>query len=337
MLKADKTIKLAHGNGGKYTHDLIDEVFTPAFNNKYLAPKGDSAILSLSNRKLAFSTDSHVIKPLFIPGTDIGKLAVCGTANDLAVAGAVPKWLSCGFIIEEGFLISDLKKIVESMGKIAAENNIKIVTGDTKVVEKGAVDGVFINTAGVGEMLEHFPTGVSTISAGDRVIISGTLGDHGMAVYAAREEFFESKISSDCAVISPLTNAVLQAGKDVKIMSDPTRGGLASTLCEFAVGKKISIQIDEDLIPMNSQVSAACELLGFDPLYLANEGKVVFIVSKEDADDTLQILKNHTLGTNAAIIGEINEKYPGKVYLNTQIGGERIVDMLLDDLIPRIC
>ena len=334
-----KTITLAHGNGGKLTHDLIGKVFVQAFSNPELDDLADSAKLSLPSGEIVFTTDSHVVSPMFFPGGDIGKLAVCGTVNDLAVMGATPLYLSCGFILEEGIEVEKLERVVQSMAKAARDAGVKIVTGDTKVVEKGAVDGLFVNTSGIGVLLPDSPKGPSSIKPGDAVIISGFLGDHGIAIYAGREGIsLQTDLQSDCAAVTPLVMAALEAAQgEMRVMRDPTRGGLATTLNEFVSGRGLGIEIFENSLPVREEVRGVCELLGFDPLYVANEGKLVLVVSADRADTVLAALRKHRLGSDAAVIGKVTERAPGKVFLRTVIGGERVLDMLVGDMLPRIC
>ncbi len=336
---ANKTkITLAHGSGGKLTHELVRHLFLPNFNNPALSPLGDSAILQIAGVKFAFTTDSYVVKPLFFPGGDIGKLAVCGTINDLAVAGAKPLYLSAGFIIEEGFEMSLLEKIVLSMRETAASAGVDIVTGDTKVVERGNVDNIYINTSGIGAVVDGINLSLSSITAGDKIIVSGDVGDHGLAVISERESLgFSPSIKSDCAPLSGMIGKALASGARIKFMRDPTRGGLATTLNEFVTAQNFGIVIDEKSIPMNDGVRALSEILGYDPLYIANEGKVVIITSESDAGKVRDVLRQDPLGKNAEIIGEVTDTLPGKVCLKTVIGGTRFIDMLVGDQLPRIC
>jgi hydrogenase expression/formation protein HypE len=336
----DKNILLGHGSGGKLSHDLIKDLFVKYFSNNILKEQTDAAVISVTTEMLSFTTDSFVVDPIFFPGGDIGKLAVAGTVNDLAVSGAKPLYLSAGFIIEEGFAFTELEKIVKSMAEEAKLAGIKIVTGDTKVVNRGKCDKVFINTTGVGELL---PKDVqigngSNIQPGDKVIINGTIGDHGMAVMAAREELsFKTDIQSDCACLNHLIGEALSVTGQMKFMRDATRGGLATVLCELVENRNFGIEIDESALPVNENVRGMCELLGFDPLYVANEGKVVLVIGKEDADKVLETLKKNVLGKNAAIIGEIVGEHKGKAWMTTGIGGRRIIDMLAGEQLPRIC
>jgi hydrogenase expression/formation protein HypE len=336
----NKTILLGHGSGGKLSHDLIKDLFVKYFSNKVLSEQTDAAILNIATGKIAFTTDSFVVDPIFFPGGDIGKLAVAGTVNDLAVSGARPLYLSSSFIIEEGMLFDDLEKIVISMAAEAKKAGVMIVTGDTKVVNRGKCDKVFINTAGIGEIdPKCFSIGTgSKIQPGDKIIINGTIADHGMAVMAAREELsFKTNIQSDCACLNHLIKEALNATDHMKFMRDATRGGLATVLCELAENKQFGIEIDEAALPVNENVRGMCELLGFDPLYVANEGKVVMVVGKEDADQVLKVLKANELGKEASIIGEVVDDHHGRAWLTTGIGGRRIIDMLAGEQLPRIC
>lgn len=333
MEKSNK-ILLAHGSGGKLTHDLIKDLFARYFENEYLSPLSDSALINLDNNKVSFTTDSYVVKPLKFPGGDIGKLAICGTVNDLAVSGAKPLYISCGFIIEEGMTFELLEEIVASMANTADEAGVKIVTGDTKVVEAGAADGLFINTAGLGEKIEGLKLGYNQIKPGDKIIINGNVGDHGIAVMAARNELgISAELKSDCAALNSLVTGI----QNIKFMRDPTRGGLATTLCEIAESTGYEIEIDESQIPVSKEVKAVSEILGIDPLFSANEGKVILVVSAETADTTLDKLKSHPLGKNAAIIGEVKEAKTGRVNLKTEIGTQRQLTMLTGNQLPRIC
>lgn len=331
-MNKNEKILLSHGGGGTLMHKLIQEHFIKKFDNEILNKTTDSA--SIKDLDLFFTTDSYVVNPLLFPGGDIGKLAVCGTANDIAVMGAVPLYISAGFIIEEGLDFVLLDKIIESMAKTANSENIKIVTGDLKVVEKGNADKLYINTSGIGKGTFRN----KDISPGDKIIINGTIGDHGIAVLTARGEFkLQNKIKSDCAPLTNLIQTILKEKVNIKFMRDPTRGGLASTLNEIVNTTNLSAIIDQEEIPVRQDVLAACELLGFDPLYLANEGKVILIVSSDDADITLKIMQKHILGKQSKIIGEIAKQPKNKVLMKTKIGGTRIVDMLVGDQLPRIC
>jgi len=339
MIHTDN-ILLGHGSGGKLSHELISSLFVKYFRNDLLEKQTDSAIIPVTGTKLSFTTDSFVVDPIFFPGGDIGKLAVCGTVNDLAVSGAEPLYLSAGFIIEEGFSFKDLETIVISMAEEAKKAGVLIVTGDTKVVNKGKCDKIFINTSGVGLIREqhiHIGEGAG-ISAGDKIIINGAVGDHGMAVMAARQELnIRSEIISDCASLNGLIHSVLEVKDGVKFMRDATRGGLATVLAELSEKKNFGIMLEESAIIVSQKVRAFCELLGFDPLYIANEGKVVMVVAPDAAEKVLEAMRNHPLGKNTCIIGEIRNENPGRAWINTGIGGKRILDMMAGEQLPRIC
>ncbi|MBI5643426.1 MAG: hydrogenase expression/formation protein HypE [Deltaproteobacteria bacterium] len=338
MKKDDRKILLAHGSGGNLTRKLIEEVFAEAFRNELLAPLNDQAIFKLPHEKLAFTTDSYVVKPIFFPGGDIGKLSICGTINDLAVGGAEPVYLSASFIIEEGLPLDELKKIVASMARTANDSGVKIVTGDTKVVERGKGDKLFINTAGIGIVRDSVDLSPAAIRPGDVIIVSGTIGDHGIAIMTHREGIqMDVPVDSDCAPLHNLTSDMLNAADGIKAMRDPTRGGLATVLNEFASACGFSMNIREDDVPVREAVKGACEILGFDPLYLANEGKLVAVASKESAEKILLAMKKNPLGKDAAIIGEVKAEPKGKVLLETSIGNRRILDMLSGEQLPRIC
>lgn len=331
-------ILLGHGSGGKLSHELVNEIFVPAFSNQALNQLDDRAEVEVSGVRLAYSTDSFVVNPPFFEGGDIGKLAVCGTVNDLAMGGAVPLYLSAGFIIEEGFSMDLLRKIVDSMKKTADECGVKIVTGDTKVVEKGSADQIFINTSGIGLVPEGVNISGSFAKPGDKVIINGYVGDHGMAVMAERQGFsFREKIASDCAPLNGLVKKMLGVTKNIHVLRDPTRGGVATTLNEIAGQSNTGIILDEESIPVRESVEAACDILGLDPLYVANEGKLLAIVPAEEADKILAAMKDHPYGADSAIIGEVTAENPGKVVVNTGLGGSRIMDMLVGQQLPRIC
>lgn len=336
-MKHDKVL-LAHGSGGKLSHDLVTEMFLPFFANPVLEQLDDRAELDIAGQVLAFSTDSFVVNPIFFPGGDIGKLAVCGTVNDLAMGGARPLYLSAAFIIEEGLPMDELARIIASMKDTAAEAGVQIVTGDTKVVEKGSADRIFINTAGIGLT----PDGVSISGhharPGDKVIINGYVGDHGIAVMAERQGLkFKGGIASDCAPLNGLVEEMLKVTKDIRVLRDPTRGGVATTLNEIAGQSKVGIVLQEKAIPVRDEVMAVCEILGFDPLYVANEGKLLAIVPADTADAVVQAMRRHKYGTEARVIGEVTAAHPGKVVLSTAIGGSRIIDMLVGEQLPRIC
>ncbi|MBI5454723.1 MAG: hydrogenase expression/formation protein HypE [Deltaproteobacteria bacterium] len=337
-MKKNNNILLGHGSGGKLTRRLIEDVFAAAFKNDLLAPLNDQAIFSLPPGRLAFTTDSYVVNPIFFPGGDIGKLSVCGTINDLAVGGAEPAYLSASFIIEEGMEMDELSEIVRSMAETAASSGVSIVTGDTKVVERGKGDRVFITTTGIGVVRDSVDLSPSLIRPGDAVILSGTIGDHGIAIMTRREGIeMDVPVESDCAALHTLTRDMLSTGGEIRAMRDPTRGGLATVLNEFAGSSNTAIAVREDSIPVKEAVKGACEILGFDPLYLANEGKLVAVVAKGSAEKVLSAMKKNPLGRDAAIIGEVRESPKGKVLLETSIGNMRIIDMLSGEQLPRIC
>jgi hydrogenase expression/formation protein HypE len=330
-------ILLAHGSGGKLSHELIEKSFLQTLSNPLLAKLNDSAVFDLSGR-LAFTTDSYVVKPIFFPGGDIGKLAVCGTVNDLAMAGAVPLYLSLAFIIEEGLAQADLSRIVSSVQKAASEAGVQVVTGDTKVVNRESADELFVNTAGLGIVPPGVDISGDKAKAGDVVILSGSIGEHGIAVLSRREGLsFSTELESDCAPLNKLVAEMLEVSHQIRSLRDPTRGGLATTLNELAAQSKVGIRIEEDKIPVREEVAAACEMLGLDPLYVANEGKLVAIVAPEAAEAVLNRMRQNIYGQEAAIIGEVREEHPGRVVMKTRLGASRIVDMLVGDLLPRIC
>ena len=336
-MKEDK-ILLSHGSGGKLSFNLIKKLILPNFNNPYLKRLDDGAILDIEGLKLAYTTDSYTVDPLFFKGGDIGELAVYGTVNDLAMCGATPLYLSCSFIIEEGFSLSLLEKIVLSMKAASAIAKVDIVTGDTKVVNKGAADKIFINTSGVGIVRKGVNISGSNAKVGDVVMINGPIGSHGIAVLSEREGLkFETEIKSDTAPLSSLVADMLKVSKDIHVLRDPTRGGLSTTLNEIALSSKVDIEINEGDIPIQEEVRAACEILGYDPLYLANEGKVVAFVPSEIATEVFKKMRKNKYGKESKIIGRVVKKSEGKVYLNTSIGGKRIVDMLTGEQLPRIC
>lgn len=337
-MRKNDTVLLAHGSGGSYSRRLIEEVFAKAFSNPFLAPLNDQAVFSLSAKNIAFTTDSYVVKPIFFPGGDIGKLSVCGTINDLAVGGAEPVYLSASFIIEEGLAMDELRHVVDSMARTAIDAGVSIVTGDTKVVERGKGDKLFITTTGIG-VINGPVLGPANIRPGDAVIVSGSMGDHGIAIMTHREGIqMDSPVESDCAALHTLVKDILSAvPSDVRAMRDPTRGGLATVLNEFAASADCSITIREEDLPVKEAVRGACEILGFDPLYLANEGKLVAVVAKGFAEAALSAMRSHPLGKDAAIIGTVTEAPKGKVLLETSIGNRRIIDMLSGEQLPRIC
>jgi hydrogenase expression/formation protein HypE len=332
-------IMLGHGSGGRMMHQLIEDVFIKYFNNSILKEQTDAAILQVGSSDIAFTTDSFVIDPLFFPGGNIGKLAVCGTVNDLAVSGAEALYLSVSFIIEEGFPIAELEIIVEALAAEAKKAGVLIVTGDTKVVNKGKCDKLFINTAGIGRVRKadiHVSKALD-IKPGDVIIVNGTIGDHGMAVMNARESFnFRTTVESDCASLNHLIREVLD-NSQVKFMRDPTRGGVATVLNELVGKTSLGIEIDEVALPVNKGVKAMCELLGFDPLHIANEGKVLIVAGEKESVDILEILKKNELGLKSTIIGRFGTDHPGKVVLKNETGGRRIIDSLSGDQLPRIC
>jgi hydrogenase expression/formation protein HypE len=329
----DDIITLDYGSGGKKTAALIDEIIVPELGNAALNSLGDGAVLEGG---LAFSTDSFVVSPLFFPGGDIGKLSVCGTVNDLAMCGAEPKYLSLALIIEEGLPAENLRRVVASIKSAAEAAGVQVVTGDTKVVERGRGDGLYINTAGIG-LVKYPGLGPDKMRPGDAVLISGTAGDHGAAVMLARDGLMEGEIRSDCAALNGLAFALLDSGAQVRVLRDPTRGGVATTLCEFAESAKLGIELDEAAIPVRRDVSAACALLGLDPLYCANEGKMLAVVAPEDAQAALAALRSRPEGENAAIIGRVTVERPGRVALRTAAGGARLLQKLAGAQLPRIC
>jgi hydrogenase expression/formation protein HypE len=336
----NKTILLGHGSGGLMTSDLIRDLFLRYFNNNTLNKLSDSAILQIDGACLAFTTDSFVVDPLFFPGGDIGKLAVCGTVNDLSVSGAKPLYLSAGFIIEEGFSMIELDRITASMAHEAELAGVQIVTGDTKVVKRGQCDKIFINTAGIGyiEKRNSLIAGGSLIQPGDQVLVNGFLGDHEMAILSVRENLaFEEAVLSDVAPLNNMIGSLLEAGIEIRFMRDITRGGVATILAEIASGCKFGIEIEEERIPVREQVNGLCEIYGFNPLYLANEGKVLMITSKESATGAVEIMKQFDTGRDAGIIGAISSSIPGKVVMKSLTGGTRLIDRLAGEQLPRIC
>ncbi|MBO5555610.1 MAG: hydrogenase expression/formation protein HypE [Oscillospiraceae bacterium] len=331
----DEIITLDYGSGGKKTSRLIEQMILPALDNPALRELGDGAILP-GSEQLVFSTDSFVVAPRFFPGGDIGKLSVCGTVNDLAMCGGEARYLSCAFILEEGFPVEELRQIVASIQKAAREAGVQVVTGDTKVVEKGRGDGIYINTAGIGR-LKYPGLSPKNIREGDLVLVSGTVGDHGTAVMLARSGMMEGEIRSDCAALNGLTEALLAPGLKVRVLRDPTRGGVATTLNEFIEGSSLGIELEEGAIPVSGPVRAACDMLGLDPLYCANEGKLLAVVAPEDAVEALRILHSRPEGAEAAIIGRVTGQYPGKLVMQTPLGGKRILQKLTGAQLPRIC
>lgn len=331
-------VDMTHGSGGRAMVQLIEELFAKHLGNEYLAQGNDGALMPMPKGRLVMATDSHVVSPLFFPGGDIGCLSVHGTINDIAVMGATPLYLAAGFILEEGFPLGDLARIVESMAKAAKEAGVPIVTGDTKVVEQGKGDGVFITTTGVGVVAEGEDYSGDRARPGNRIIVSGSIGDHGMAIMAQRESLgFSAPILSDTAALHGLIAAMRQSGAAIRVLRDPTRGGVATTLNEIARQSKVGMMLQEAALPVNPEVAAACEFLGLDPLYVANEGKLLAIVAAEDADQLLAAMRDHPLGLRAAIIGSVHEDAHHFVQMTTGFGGRRIVDWLTGEQLPRIC
>ena len=343
-LTHNRQIVLGHGSGGRMSYELISNIFMPPFDNPILRSGDDAGVLNiptgsdLDGIRLAISTDSHVVMPLFFPGGDIGKLAVCGTVNDVAMMGAKPLYLTAGFVLEEGLDVDLLSKVVESMRIAALEAKVEIVAGDTKVVQRGKADGLYINTTGIGIINKPVNISGSRAKPGDAVIVSGTIGDHGIAVLAARGELnFNVQISSDIAPLNDLVSSMLDATHDIHVLRDPTRGGLATTLNEIATQSGVGIKINEDAIPVKPAVSAACEMLGFDPLYVANEGKLIAIVEANCAAELISVMKDHPLGVDASVIGTVTDAPGEHVTLQTTLGTTRMVDMLSGEMLPRIC
>ena len=332
-------ITLSHGSGGKATNKLINDLFYKYFENEYLSQQNDSSVLPQINGRVAISTDSFVINPIFFKGGDIGKLAVCGTVNDVAMSGAKPLYITVGFIIEEGLLFEDLEKIVKSMAETAKEAGVKIVTGDTKVVEKGSADKIYINTTGVGVIEDNimYLSG-DKVETGDKIIISGTLGDHGMTILNERGNLgFDLELQSDCCLLNHMIRDILNVSNSVKVLRDPTRGGVATTLNEIAKHSEVGMEIYNEAIPVKENVNSMCEMLGMDPLYVANEGKLIVIVKNEDSEKVLEIMKKHEIAKDTAIIGEVIEDSKNRVYKTTDIGGKVIVNMPEGELLIRIC
>lgn len=331
----DDIITLDYGSGGKKTARLIETLLLPALDNPALRELGDGAVLA-GGERLVFSTDSFVVTPLEFPGGDIGKLAVCGTVNDIAMCGGEPKYLSCSLIIEEGLPFRTLERIVDSLRRAAEAAGVQVVTGDTKVVERGRGDGLYINTAGIG-LLRYPGLTPAAIRPGDRVLVSGTVGDHGTAVMLARSGMMEGALTSDCAALNALTEAMLASGAAIRALRDPTRGGLATTLNEFCEGREIGIELEEQAIPVRGAVRAACDMLGLDPLYCANEGKLLCVCAPEDAEGLLALMRARPEGRDAALIGTVTERFPGRLTLQTPFGGRRILQKLAGAQLPRIC
>jgi hydrogenase expression/formation protein HypE len=337
-LPAGERVLLGHGSGGKLSIELLNDVFLPALSNPVLERLEDQAVVSMNGARLAISTDSFVVKPLFFRGGNIGSLAVHGTINDLAMGGARPLWMSAAFILEEGLPIDTLRRIVASMQEAAADAGVQIVTGDTKVVERGSADGVFINTTGIGRVREGIFLSANQAKPGDAILVSGTLGDHGIAILAGREGLqFEAQITTDSAALHTLVDALLDGTRKIRCMRDPTRGGLSNTLNEIAASSRVGMELEETAIPVREEVRGACEMLGLDPLYVANEGKLVAIVAASAAQDALRGLQSHPLGKGARIIGRVTAEHPRMVAMRTPFGTTRIVDMLAGDQLPRIC
>lgn len=331
-------ITLAHGSGGRAMHDLIEKVFKRHFSNDILNSGDDAAKLDMPAGRLAFTTDSYVVSPVFFRGGNIGKLAVCGTVNDLSALGAIPMYLSCGFILEEGLTFGQLEEIVRSMADTASECGVKLVTGDTKVVQKGAADRIFINTSGIGLIPEGVQISGKNAVPGDKVIITGSIGEHGCSVMLDREKLgIEASVKSDCAPLSGMVRKLLDRVGNVHVLRDPTRGGLATTLNEIAYQSGYAIRLHEDMIPVKDEVRGICELLGLDPLYIANEGKMIVIVPEAAAEEAVKALQSDRYGRDACIIGEVLDKPAGRVFMQTITGGSRILDMLSGDQLPRIC
>ncbi len=333
-----KEIVLAHGSGGKLSQRLIEGVVLPQFRNELLEPLHDGAVFSLNGARVAFSTDSYVVSPIFFPGGDIGRLAIHGTVNDLAMCGARPLYLSVGFILEEGLPMEDFRRVVASMREAAAAAGVALVTGDTKVVDRGKADKIFINTSGLGVVPDGVNIHPARAQAGDKVILSGAIAVHGIAIMSVREGLeFETEIASDTAPLNGLVEAILAASADVHVLRDPTRGGVTSALSEIAQTAKVGMLLDEARIPLDEAVKGACEILGLDPLYVANEGKLLAVVPAADAERVLAAMRAHPLGREAALIGEVTADHPGFVLMKTRVGGTRVVDMLSGEQLPRIC
>jgi len=336
-MKNDKVL-LDHGSGGKISHSMFSELILPLFDTPELSKQDDGAILTVGAGTLAFSTDSYVVEPIFFPGGNIGDLAVNGTINDVSMCGATPLYISVGLIIEEGLPLADLKTILESMAGAARKAGVKIVTGDTKVVPRGKADKIFINTSGIGVIAPGVNVSGSNARPGDKIIVSGTIADHGITVLSTREGLkFDSDIQTDSAPLNKMVQSIIDAPYEIHVLRDPTRGGLGTTLNEIASQSQVGINIFESCLPIKGAVRGTCELLGFDPLYIANEGKLIAFVPEKEAQDVLEIIRQDEFGKDAVIIGEVTDKDPGRVFLTTLIGGSRIVDMLTGEQLPRIC
>jgi hydrogenase expression/formation protein HypE len=331
-------ITMAHGSGGVLSHHLVQKMFQVAFGNEILSEGHDGAAFDVRNGRLAYTTDSFVVNPVFFPGANIGDLAVNGTINDLVCCGAKPLYLSAGFILEEGLLMEDLWKVVVSMKNAADRGGVKIITGDTKVVDRGKGDKIFINTSGIGVIPDGINISPRNTTSGDRVILSGRIGDHGVAVMSARSGLeFETTIVSDTVALNGLADKIFGTTKNIHVLRDPTRGGVATTLNELCQSAGVGMIIEEEKIPVSEEVKGACEILGLDPLYIANEGKLVLIVPEEEADKVIEVMREHPDGREASIIGRVTAEYPGIVRMTTSIGSSRIIDMLTGDQLPRIC
>ncbi len=336
-MKFEKVL-LDHGSGGKISHSLTVDMLLPVFNNPVLADLNDGAIVEIGGQRLAFSTDSYTVDPIFFPGGNIGDLAINGTVNDIAMCGGAPLYLSVGLIIEEGFSMTDLEIIVKQMGAAAGKAGVSVVTGDTKVVPKRAVDKIFINTSGIGLIPEGVLVGSRLARNGDQIILSGTIADHGITILTQRESLsFESRVKSDSAPLNKMVADMFAVSNDIHVLRDPTRGGVGTALNEIARMSEVGITIFEERIPLKNEVVGICELLGFDPLFLANEGKLLAFVAPDQAESVLDAVRGNEFGRDAAVIGEVVTNHPGKVYMQTRIGGERIVDMLTGEQLPRIC
>ncbi|MEJ2008690.1 MAG: hydrogenase expression/formation protein HypE [Acidobacteriota bacterium] len=333
-----KHIVLGHGSGGKLTQDLIEKLFLPNFSNDYLAQLNDQAVLDVNGSRLAYTTDSFVVTPIFFPGGDIGRLAINGTVNDLAMSGATPRFIAAAFILEEGLATDDLARVVESMRQAAQQAGVLLVTGDTKVVNRGKGDQIFITTTGLGVVERAVEISADRARPGDRILLSGTIGDHGMAIMSRREGLeFEGPIESDTAPLHTLVAEMLDASEEIHCLRDPTRGGVATILNEIAARSQIGMELDDRSVPVRESVKGACEILGLDPLYVANEGKLVAVVGRDAADAVLDRMRNHPLGRDARCIGEVTADHPRRVLVTTEIGGTRVLDVMLGEPLPRIC
>jgi hydrogenase expression/formation protein HypE len=336
-MKEDK-ILLDHGSGGKMSHSLITEIMLPLFDNPILSQLNDGAIFDIEKKRLAFSTDTYVVDPIFFPGGNIGTLSINGTVNDIAMCGATPLFLSAGLIIEEGFSLEDLKTILQEMCIAAEKAEVKVVTGDTKVVPKGAADKIFINTSGIGRIAKNVDIASHKARPGDKIILSGSIADHGITVLTQREGMtFDSSVASDTAPLNHMVKNMLSVCKDIHVLRDPTRGGIGTALNEIAIKSEVGIKIYEEKIPVKNEVATICELLGFDPFYIANEGKLLAFVPPDHAEKVLAAVREDKFGKDACIIGKVVSDYPRKVFMQTLIGGTRIVDMLTGEQLPRIC